>query len=83
MLVYKKGSAVFAFNFHPVNAYDGCVITEPGKGDYQVVLSSDDFCFGGQGRIHHNTYEAVSKNGAYGVQLYLPCRTAVVLQKID
>ncbi|MBQ8797055.1 MAG: alpha amylase C-terminal domain-containing protein [Oscillospiraceae bacterium] len=77
-LVYKKGGALFAFNFHPVNSYEGCVIPVPEAGDYQVILSSDDYCFGGQGRIWHETYTA--KDGK--VQLYLPSRTAVVLKKV-
>ena len=82
-LAYQKGKGIFAFNLHPENSYDGFFLPVNEPGAYQVVLSTDDFCFGGQGRIHHNTYEAVFQNGAYGVQLYLPCRTAVVLQKID
>ena len=77
-LVYQKGSAIFAFNFHPVNSYDGCVIPVPEEGEYQVILSSDDYCFGGQGRIWHETYTA--KDGK--VQLYLPSRTAAVLKKV-
>ncbi|MBR2311067.1 MAG: alpha amylase C-terminal domain-containing protein [Oscillospiraceae bacterium] len=77
-LVYKKGGAIFAFNFHPVNSYEGLVLPVPEEGDYQVVMSTDDYCFGGQGRIWHETY--TSEKGA--IRLYLPSRTAVVLKKI-
>ncbi len=81
-LVYQKGEAVFAFNFHPENAYDGWWLTVPEAGDYQVVLSSDDHCFGGHGRVWHQTYTATARDGgAPGFQMYLPNRTAVVLKK--
>ena len=80
-VVYEKGSAIFAFNFHPTNSCDGFWVTVPAKGDYTVVMSTDDFCYGGQGRVWHQTYTAEKQeNGAWGVRLYLPARTAVVLR---
>ena len=72
---------MFAFNFHPVNSYPDCFLPLE-EGNYQVVMSTDDYRFGGQGRIHHLTYEAVKQpDGRTGFHLYLPCRTAVVLKK--
>ena len=82
VLVYKKGGAIFAFNFHPVNSYEGCLLTVPGKGAYQVVMSSDDYRFGGQGRVYHQSYQAEKQpDGKWAVKLYLPSRTAAVLKK--
>ena len=81
-LVYKKGGAVLAFNFHPVNAYDGLFLTMPEEGTYEVVMSTDDFCFGGLGRIYHQRYETVEENGKIGIRMYLPNRTAAVLKKV-
>ncbi len=81
-LAYQKGSGIFAFNFHPHNSYEGFFLPMPEKGRYQVVLSTDDFCFGGQGRIYHNCYETTEQNGQTGILLYLPSRTAVVLKKV-
>ena len=81
-LVYEKGGCVFAFNFHPVNSYPDCFLPLEA-GNYQVVMSTDDFQFGGQGRIHYLTYEAVTQqDGRTGFSLYLPSRTAVVLKKM-
>ena len=80
-LVYKKGGAVFAFNFHPVNSYEGCFLPMPEAGEYSVVMSTDDYCYGGQGRIWHETYSTVEQDGRKGILLYLPSRTAVVLKK--
>ena len=79
-LVYQKGGAVFAFNFHPTNSYEGMWLPVLEAGEYQVVMSTDDFCFGGHGRIYHQTYTAQSKQK--GFQIYLPSRTAVVLKKV-
>ena len=83
VMVYKKGGAVLAFNFHPSNSYTGYLIPVPEKGSYQVVMSTDDFCFGGQGRVYHQTYRAEKQpDGRIGFQLYLPNRTAIVFKKV-
>ena len=82
-LVYEKGQGIFAFNFHPVNAYTDLFIPTPAPGDYQVVMSSDDYCFGGDGRIHHLRYTAqAQEDGRCGFCVYLPNRTALVLKKV-
>ena len=80
-LVYEKGKLLFGYNFHPWRSYDGCFLPTPEAGSYRVILSTDDFQFGGQGRIWHEAYETVEENGLTGIRLYLPSRTAVILQK--
>jgi len=79
-LVYQKGS-IYAFNFHPVNSYESLFLPMPEAGEYDVVMSTDDFCFGGQGRIYHQTYSTVEQDGKTGIRMYLPSRTAAVLRK--
>ena len=81
-LVYEKGGLIFAFNFHPWRSYDGCFLPMPEPGEYRVTLSTDDFRFGGQGRIWHQTYQTEEREGKVGICLYLPSRTAVVLKKV-
>ncbi|MBO5323166.1 MAG: alpha amylase C-terminal domain-containing protein [Oscillospiraceae bacterium] len=82
-LIYKKGGAYFAFNFHPYQSYDGRFIEVDEEGEYKVILSSDDYCFGGQGRIWHQTYKAEKQeDGKIGFKIYLPSRTAVVFKKL-
>ena len=80
-LVYQKGSAIFAFNFHPVNSYEGCFLPMPESGDYEVVMSTDDFCFGGQGRIYHQSYTTQERDGKPGILCYLPSRTAMIFRR--
>ena len=79
-LVYQKG-ATFAFNFHPWRSYDSFFVPVTEEGTYDVVLSTDDYCFGGHGRIYHQSYETIWEDGRLGIRLYLPSRTAVVLKK--
>ncbi len=81
-LIYQKGQGVFAFNLHPNNSYEGFFVPVPQAGRYQVVFATDDYCFGGQGRIYHAEYETTVQDGKNGVLLYLPSRTALVLKKI-
>lgn len=82
-VVYQKGGGIFAFNFHPTNSYEGMWLQVPSAGEYKVVMSTDDFCFGGQGRIYHQTYRAEKvEEGNPGFRIYLPSRTAVVLKKV-
>ena len=83
VLAYKKGGAVFACNLNPTHSYEGYFLPMPDKGKYEVVLSTDDFCFGGQGRVYHQAYETETrKDGTEGIRLYLPSRTALVLHKL-
>ena len=81
LLVYQKKDLVFAFNFHPEKAYDGCFVPVETGGEYDVIMSTDDFCYGGFGRIYHQNYCTATKAGHTGVSLYLPPRTALVLKR--
>ena len=81
VLVYQKGNALFAFNFHPWRSYADSFLPVTEPGNYEVILSSDDHCFGGHGRIWHQTYHADDTDDGLGLRLYLPSRTAVVLRK--
>ncbi len=79
-MVYRKGNAYFAFNFSPENAYDGFFLPTDKPGEFGVVMSTDDFCFGGQGRVHHKRYTAEEIDGRWGIRLYLPNRTAIIVE---
>ena len=82
VLVFQKGGATFAFNFDPSRSYDGYFVPMAEAGEYQVVMSTDDYCYGGHGRIAHQSYSATTHaDGRIGFQIYLPSRTAVMLRK--
>ena len=82
-MAYKKGGAVFAFNFHPVNSYEGFFLPLEEEGDYQVILTTDDAAFGGHDRVSTSYIYRTEKNaeGKTGIRIYLPSRCAVVLKK--
>ncbi len=81
VLAYKRGKGIFVYNLHPTNSYTGYGIPVPEAGTYSVVMSTDDFCFGGDGRVYHQTYVAEKVNGTYQLRLYLPARTAIAVKK--
>ena len=82
VLCYGKGNRMFAFNFHPKNSFAGYFLPMPA-GEYDVVMSTDDYCFGGFGRVYHQRYTTTEENGRTGITLYLPARTAIVLKKVQ
>ena len=82
VMAYTKGKALFVYNLHPTQSFEGYQIPVAEEGEYKVVMSTDDFAYGGFGRIHHETYTACTQpDGRLGFKLYLPARTAMVLVK--
>ena len=82
VLVYKKGGATFVYNFDPTRCYDGYLVPMAEEGDYEVILTTDDYCYGGFGRVWHQVYTATKQpDGRIGFQVYLPSRVALVLRK--
>ena len=86
IITYSRGKLLFVVNFH--NSY-----SEPqfflhahtvGEGQYRVVLSTDEERFGGQALIDHSVvYETEYTEGkGLGFNVYSPCRTAMVLERI-
>ena len=84
ILVYKRNSIVFAFNFNPEKSFEGYSIRNVENGTYYPVFSTDDLQYGGDGRIamasRYTTRQL--EDGTRGFQLYLPARTAVCFKKI-
>ena len=84
VLAYQKGNATFAFNFDPCRSYPDYFLPVAEPGEYCVVMSTDDGCYGGHDRVSHQTYTAAEQpDGRIGFQIYLPCRSAIVLRKIN
>jgi 1,4-alpha-glucan branching enzyme len=79
-----RAGLVFAFNFHPSESYFSYSIDAP-PGKYRIILDSDSCDYGGHGRIaagheHFTLFEEARHGQRNLLQLYLPTRTAVVLQ---
>ncbi len=83
VMAYTKGKALFLYNLHPTQSFEGYQIPVSEPGDYKVVMSTDDFAYGGFGRVHHEIYTAyIQEDGRLGFKMYLPSRTAIVLTKV-
>ena len=85
LIIFTKGDTVFIFNFNPTRSFDGYFIPVGLSGKYKVILSTDDKEFGGQSRIDAKcVYKTVTTPDNWiGFKCYLPCRSAMVLKKMD
>jgi 1,4-alpha-glucan branching enzyme len=87
-VAYQRGDLVFVFNWNGIKSFEGYGIPVP-EGKYRVVLNTDAKEFAGFGlsddSVEHFTMpdDGYLKKGKGWLQLYLPARSAVVLQKVD
>jgi 1,4-alpha-glucan branching enzyme len=84
VIAFERQGLLFVFNFHPGNSYtDYGLAVDAGK--YTTLLCSDDPEFGGFGRydssVMHRTQVEPSFGLKQNLKLYLPSRTALVLEQ--
>ena len=85
VIVFERSGLLFAFNFHPTRSYPDYRFEAPG-GRYQTVLDSDATQYGGHQRLvpdheHVTMVDKGANGGRHWLSLYLPTRTALVLQR--
>jgi 1,4-alpha-glucan branching enzyme len=84
ILAFERAGYVFVFNFSPNRSYTDYGINT-GSGKFKIVLNSDNIAFGGQGHVDENiTYYArgeINPGSPVYLQLYIPCRSALVLKR--
>jgi 1,4-alpha-glucan branching enzyme len=80
-IIFERANLIFIFNFHPVNSIQDYQFASLGKGDYKIVLCSDDARFGGFDRVDSDMTYPTQENEK--LSIYLPSRTAMVMRKID
>jgi 1,4-alpha-glucan branching enzyme len=79
VIAYKRGGLLLAFNFSPDHSHVDYGIPA-GRQAYQVLFSTDDYCYGGWGR---NARDRVEPDEEGKIRLYLPARTALVLYPVS
>jgi 1,4-alpha-glucan branching enzyme len=81
VLVCLRGPLLYCFNFHPDRSFaDYAVPVEAGS--WKLVLDTDQDVYGGFSRIDAGQeYYSSGLEGERTIQVYLPSRTAMVLQK--
>ena len=90
ILIFKRKSFIFAFNFNPTESFADYGFASPG-GEWEVVLDSDEERFNGFSRVksgeRHSAIPGKCPNGNQDFEdtlyLYLPSRCAIVLEKKD
>jgi len=86
ILVFQRGDFLFVFNFNPHQSFtDYGIMMPPSK--FKIVLNTDSTRFGGQNRINDEMiYYSIPSAGldsTHYLKLYIPARTAMVLEKIS
>ena len=88
VLAYSRGDLLFVFNFSYDRSFTDYGFMVP-QGAYDVVLNTDATRFGGHGlnddSVRHltNYDQLLFRDGKGWLKLYLPARSAIVLQKIE
>ncbi|MDT8379676.1 MAG: alpha amylase C-terminal domain-containing protein [Desulfotignum sp.] len=86
ILSFARNDLFFVFNFHPFRSYfDYRVDAPPGK--YRLILDTDQCRFGGHDRLAADqvffTVSDPSQPSQLRLSLYLPSRTALVLEQVS
>jgi 1,4-alpha-glucan branching enzyme len=86
IIAFNRNDLLFVFNFHPNNSYTGYGLPVH-MGKYKCILTSDESRFGGYDRIDMNTEYRTAREKSFGLRqrldLYLPSRTGMVLERKD
>ncbi|HOD34408.1 MAG TPA: alpha amylase C-terminal domain-containing protein [Syntrophales bacterium] len=85
VLAFMRAGLLFVFNFHPARSHADYRFEAP-PGRYEIILDSDDARYGGHGRLkkdqgHFTIPEKKDGQLRHTISLYLPTRTAVVLER--
>ena len=84
IIAFERGNLLWIFNFHSSKSFTDYRIGTPWSGAHHVVLSTDSAEFFGHDRVdvagaYHPVREGWCEREYY-VQVYIPCRTAIVLR---
>ncbi|ABN65252.2 alpha-1,4-glucan branching enzyme [Scheffersomyces stipitis CBS 6054] len=93
VLVFERNGLLFVFNFHHSQSFPDYKIGVETAGTYQIVLNSDEAQYGGHDRIQevdangkpvqYFTNNDPWNNRSNSMMVYIPSRTAIVLQLKD
>jgi 1,4-alpha-glucan branching enzyme len=87
ILAFERAGHLFLLNFHPTRSLgDHAIPALPGR--YRLLLDTDERRFGGHGRVtsgqEYFTRPVQEAGGQHhAVLAYLPCRTGLILRRLD
>ena len=85
-MIYERKDLIFLVNLHPTRSQENVFVYTGSKkaGKYRVILSSDEAAFGGLDRIDTQyLYHTRPHEHGMGFTIYIPCRSAMVLEKVE
>jgi 1,4-alpha-glucan branching enzyme len=87
IIIFERAGLLHTFNFHPDRSYSDYRFEAP-PGKYKMIFNTDDGRYGGHRRLqpeqeHLTASKADAHHKHHFLSLYLPARTAQVLQHID
>ena len=87
ILIFEKDQSIYIFNFNPTQSFVDYKIGVELPGTYKIILDSDAKELGGHGRLDHNTkyftFNEPWNNRSNSLLVYIPTRTAIVLERIE
>merc|ERR1719468_56184 len=89
VIVFERGhkGLVWIFNFHSSKSFTDYKIGCSQHGKYKIIMDTDCEEFGGHSRLDHSTEFFSSNDGFDGrphsLQIYIPCRVAILLALVD
>jgi 1,4-alpha-glucan branching enzyme len=79
VIIFERKNLIMAFNFHDNRSISDYKFNSIGKGSYKIILSTDDAEVGGFSRIDTSIeYHTLEFDQ---LSVYLPSRTALILEK--
>ena len=79
VIIFERNNLLFAFNFHNHNSISDYKFNSLGKGEYKIILSTDDTATGGFGRVDTKVTHHTLRDDK--LSIYLPSRSALVMKK--
>jgi len=84
ILAFERNHLIGVINLNPEQSFTNYGIPVKKPGSYKIILNSDSSNNGGHNRIDQSiTYQTIDTDKKTYIQLYLPNRTAIVLQRIE
>jgi 1,4-alpha-glucan branching enzyme len=87
IIIFERSGLLFAFNFHPDQSHSDYRFEAP-PANYQMILDSDASQYGGHNRLverqqHQTLTDTTADHTYHFLCLYLPSRTAMILQRLN
>ncbi len=84
VIIFMRAGLLFVFNFHPTHSHTNFRFEAP-PGKYRMIFNTDMAAYGGHNRLHPDQHHLTIFDTSRGrernlLRLYLPTRTAMVLQ---